>query len=90
MSNMFTGRTPSASSGYFYQTNSPMAGDIGYQLNSGNSGHWFIIKAVNGDGSYTVIEQNWKWMSGGKTYCTQNRKVYNSTKGFKAFRWSGR
>jgi hypothetical protein len=89
---MFTGRTPLASSGYFYETTSPKAGDIGYQLNtSGTSGHWFIIKAVNSDGTYTVIEQNWKWASGTATYCYINRKVsYASTKGFKVFRWSGR
>ena len=66
---MFTGRTPSASSGSFYRTTSPAEGDIGYQTNSRGSGHWFIIKAVNSDGTYTVIEQNWKWKSGGRTYC---------------------
>lgn len=90
VANMFTGRTPSASSGYFYRTYSPQAGDIGYQLNSRNSGHWFIIKSVNGDGSYTIIEQNWKWNDNGRTVCNKNRKVYNSTRGFKVFRWSGR
>lgn len=91
VANMFTGRTPSASSGYFYVTRSPKAGDIGYQLNSSNSGHWFIIKSVNGDGTYTIIEQNWKWTSAGSTYCYQNRKVsYSATKGFKVFRWSKR
>lgn len=91
VANMFTGRTPSASSGYFYVTSDPKPGDIGYQLNSSNSGHWFIIKSVNGDGTYTVIEQNWKWKSGNKTYCYRNRKVsYGATKGFKVYRWSGR
>ncbi len=89
--NMFTNATPSASSGYFYQTKSPKAGDIGYQLNSGGRGHWFIIKSVNCDGTYTVIEQNWKWMSGNATYCNVNRKVsYKLTRGFKVFRWSKR
>lgn len=90
VANMYTGATPTASSGYFSRTYSPKAGDIGYQLNSGNSGHWFIIKSVNSDGTYTVIEQNWKYPSGGKTYCTLNRRVSNSTKGFKAYRWSKR
>ena len=52
---MFTGRTPSASSGSFYRTTSPAEGDIGYQTNSRGSGHWFIIKAVNSDGTYIVI-----------------------------------
>jgi hypothetical protein len=91
VTNMYTGRTPSASSGYFSETTSPKAGDIGYQLNSSNSGHWFIIKSVNSDGTYTIIEQNWKWKNGNATYCNQNRKVsYASTKGFKVFRWSNR
>lgn len=89
VSNMFTGKTPAASSGYFYVTSNPQVGDIGYQTNSSGSGHWFIIKSVNGDGTYCVIEQNWKWKSGGSTYCYVNRKVsYGSTKGFKVFRWS--
>lgn len=91
VANMFTGRTPTASSGYFYVTTSPQVGDIGYQLNSGNRGHWFIIKAVNGDGTYTIIEQNWKWKEGSSTYCYKNRKVsYSNTSGFKVFRWSGK
>jgi len=87
VANMFTERTPSASRGYFYRTSNPKVGDVGYQLNSGHSGHWFIIKAVNGDGTFTVIEQNWKF---GNTYCYKNRRVSFSTKGFKVFRWFGR
>lgn len=89
VSNMFTGRTPAASSGYFYMTSNPQVGDIGYQTNSSGSGHWFIIKSVNSDGSCCVIEQNWKWKSGGSTYCNVNRRVsYGATRGFKVFRWS--
>ena len=91
VANMFTGRTPSASAGYFYITSNPKVGDIGYQLNSSNSGHWFIIKSVNGDGTYNIIEQNWKWRNGNATYCYQNRKVsYAGTRGFKVFTWSNR
>ncbi len=90
VANMFKGKTPSASSGYFYVTSTPEAGDIGYQL-SGGGGHWFIIKSVNDDGTYSIIEQNWKWKSGNATYCYQNRKVsYSKTKGFKVFRWSNK
>ncbi len=90
VSNMFRDCTPIASKGHFYITSVPREGDVGYQLNSsGSGGHWFIIKAVNNDGTYTVIEQNWKWQQGGKTYCTVNRRVsYSATKGFKVFRWS--
>lgn len=91
VSNMLPGRKPSATSGYFYVTSDPKSGDVGYQLNSSNRGHWFIIKSVNGDGTYTVIEQNWKWGSGNRTYCYRNRNVsYEATKGFKVYRWSGR
>jgi hypothetical protein len=91
VTNLLTGRTPVASSGSFHVTSDPEAGDVGYQLDKRNGGHWFIIKSVNSDGSYTVIEQNWKWVSGGKTYCRVNRRVsYGSTNGLKIFRWSER
>ena len=87
--NLTTGQTPSAGSGSFSVTSSPEPGDIGYQTNSSGSGHWFIIKEVNSNGTYSVIEQNWKWASGGATYCYVNRNVsYSSTSGFKVFRWS--
>lgn len=86
--NMYTNRTPSPSKGSFVSTTSPQAGDIGYQLNSGGSGHWFIIKAVNGS-KCTVIEQNWKWSNAGNTYCTVNRVVtQGSTRGLKFYHWN--
>ncbi|MBQ7295375.1 MAG: InlB B-repeat-containing protein [Clostridia bacterium] len=87
--NLLTGKTPLAGSGSFSVTSSPQPGDIGYQTNSGGSGHWFIIKEVNSNGTYSIIEQNWKWASGGATYCYINRNVsYSSTSNFKVFRWS--
>lgn len=89
VTNLLTGKTPSASKGSFSKTSSPQPGDIGYQLNSGNAGHWFIIKSVSG-GTFTIIEQNWKWGSNGATYCYKDRQVTKNTKGFKAFRWSGK
>lgn len=86
--NMYTNRTPSASKGRFVSTTSPQAGDIGYQLNSGGSGHWFIVKAVNGS-KCTIIEQNWKWSNSGNTYCTVNRIVtQGSTRGLKFYHWN--
>ena len=89
--NLTTGKTPSAGSGSFSVTSSPQPGDIGYQTNSGGSGHWFIIKEANSNGTYSVIEQNWKWASGGATYCYINRSVsYSSTSNFKVFRWSNK
>ena len=84
--NLLTGQTPSVNRGSFSVTNSPEPGDIGYQTNSSNSGHWFIIKSVNGGGNYTIIEQNWK-----KNYANTapvNRVVGTGTSGFKVFRWS--
>jgi len=52
--NLYPGNTPLVSSGggYFYKTTTPKVGDI-----AGNSGHWAIVKAVNGN-SVTLIEQN--------------------------------
>ncbi|MGN1143064.1 MAG: RICIN domain-containing protein [Anaerovoracaceae bacterium] len=88
VANLLTGRTPSASpSQYSFKSVSPdqaLPGDIGYQLNSSGSGHWFIIKEVNGN-NLTVIEQNWK--SGSKATSTViNRVVTNgSTSGLKVF-----
>ena len=87
VSNMYTGATPVVSSGTIKTTTSPKAGDIGYQTNSSGSGHWFIIKSVSGS-TCTVIEQNWKWTSGGKTYCYNGRTVNSSTSGIKYFHWT--
>ena len=91
VSNLFTGAVPNASEGTFSVTSKPEVGDIGYQLNSSNSGHWFIIKEVNSDNTYTIIEQNRKWISNGNTVTQINRHVsYSDTKGFKVFRWSNK
>ena len=82
-----TGCIPTVSEkGYsFRQVNASevQPGDIGYQTNSKDKGHWFIIKAVNGN-SMTIIEQNWKDNS---TTCTKDRVVtFGVTKGLKVFR----
>ena len=37
-------------------------------------GHWAIVKSVSGK-NLTLIEQNWKWLSSGKTYAAVNRVV---------------
>ncbi len=88
VNNLMKGRTPKASKGSFEVTSKPEVGDIGYQKNSSGGGHWFIIKKVNGNGTYTIIEQNWKWRNGGSTYCYVNRQVSKKTSGFKVYRWS--
>lgn len=48
--------------------------------------HWAIIKEVNGN-TLTLIEQNWKWVSGGNTYTKINRTVtFGSEPGLVVFR----
>lgn len=59
----------------FTMTLDPKPGDIGYQTNDEGGPHWFIVKHVNRDGSVVVLEQNWKWVEDGITYCTVNRRV---------------
>ncbi|MCR5371263.1 MAG: hypothetical protein K6E83_11220 [Clostridium sp.] len=59
----------------FTMTTDPEPGDIGYQTTSEGGPHWFIVKHVNRDGSVVVLEQNWKWMEYGETWCTVNRRV---------------
>lgn len=85
VTNLLTGRTPVSSSGSFSRTWAPKPGDVGYQLDHSGSGHWFIVKSVSGT-TCTVIEQNWKWTTDGKTYCYTNRTVNPSTPGIKYFR----
>ena len=47
------------------------------------------MKEINGDGSFTIIEQNWKWQVNGVTYCNINRNIsYSATANLKFFRWS--
>lgn len=49
----------------------PQPGDI--MQNTGYS-HVAIVKSVNGN-EVTLIEQNWKWTSGGVVYAKINRKI---------------
>lgn len=84
--NLFTGATPQDPSGKttFELIETPRPGDIGNK-----SSHWFIVKEVNDDGTFTVIEQNWKWDDGNGTVCYINRKVsYATDSGLRFFRWS--
>ena len=75
VTNLLKNRTPNASRGRFTRTTSPQPGDIVYHTNSGGGGHWMILKAVNSDGTYTVFEQNCKWVASGKTYTFVNRHI---------------
>ncbi len=86
---LFTDLVPTASYGWFEETWEPQPGDIGYQDYCGD-GHWFIIKSVNEDGSYTIIEQNWKFEQYGETVCIKDRIVTPGvTPELKAFTWYG-
>ena len=56
--NMFLGETPLTDElQAFHVTDSPQVGDIGYQTNDEGGPHWFILKRVNEDGSYTVLAE---------------------------------
>lgn len=70
--NLLSNATPKTSeSGYSFKqiSSNIFPGDI-VRL----PGHWAIVKSVNGN-TLTIIEQNWKWASGGKTYCSVGRTV---------------
>lgn len=74
----------------FTVTESPAPGDIGYETSIDGGPHWFIVKKVNSDGTFTVFEQNWKWVSEGVTYTAVNRRVsYEKSKDLRFFRRPG-
>lgn len=75
--------------GEFKATESPVPGDIGYMTNDDGGPHWFILKRVNGDGTYTAFEQNWKWVENGVTYATINRRVPGTARDLRFFRRPG-
>lgn len=80
--------TPNAEGiGDFHVPDTPLPGDIGYQTNDEGGPHWFILKRVNADGSFTVFEQNFKGVVDGETLTSLNRKVsYEKTRDLKFFR----
>ncbi len=80
ISNLVTGATPNAGNGYTAKKiKSPRVGDIYYQTNSKGNGHWAIVKKstelANGTYKVVLIEQNWKWNDGSKTYAAKNRTI---------------
>lgn len=56
------------------QVVTPQPGDI---MQNKSRGHVGIVKSVSGT-TATLIEQNWKWSMGGKTYCRINRTLDTS------------
>lgn len=78
--NLYPGNTPTASSGYFYKTDSPKAGDI-----AANSEHWAIVRST-GNGGVKVIEQN-AWNTKYNSAMV-GRTLYGGS-GYWYWRWSG-
>lgn len=75
--------------GDFTVTDQPLPGDIGYMTGDDGGPHWFILKRVNEDGTYTAFEQNWKWVENGVTYATVNRRVPGNARDLRFFRRPG-
>ena len=75
--------------GSFTVTESPLPGDIGYMTGDDGGPHWFILKRVNEDGTYTVFEQNWKGVFDGVTYASVNRRVPGTARDLRFFRRPG-
>ena len=73
----------------FTVTESPVPGDIGYMTGDDGGPHWFILKRVNKDGTYTAFEQNWKGVSDGVTYASVNRRVPGTARDLRFFRRPG-
>lgn len=79
VNNLLYNRTPHAEGDSFQKVKNPRIGDIVAMNTSHGTTHWAIVKSVSSDGStITLIEQNWKWTSGGSTICVKNRKVKTS------------
>ncbi|MBS7008749.1 Ig-like domain-containing protein [Anaerostipes sp.] len=72
--NLFAGATPQEydKGGTFKKVSSPKVGDI-----ASKSTHWAIVQNVSGN-NITLLEQNWKWQEGGKTYAKADRVVSKS------------
>lgn len=79
VNNLLYKRTPNAiGSDTFIKVTKPQIGDIVSETTSHSTTHWSIVKSVD-ENRVTVIEQNWKWQQGGKTYTRVNRSVKNSS-----------
>ena len=75
--------------GDFTVTDQPLPGDIAYMTGDDGGPHWFILKRVNEDGTYTAFEQNWKWVENDVTYATVNRRVPGTARDLQFFRRPG-
>lgn len=81
VNNLFYKRTPNAvGTDSFITVTVPQVGDIvADHYSTRGTTHWAIVKAVNPNGTVTLIEQNWKWQQGGKTVTRVNRSVSNNS-----------
>ena len=72
--NLLPGRTPveDEKGGNFKKVSTPKVGDI-----AAKDTHWAIVQNVSGN-SVTLLEQNWKWTEGKKTYAKADRVVSKS------------
>lgn len=80
--NLLYNRTPLVTGGSVKKVSTPQVGDIAAMNTSHSTTHWAIVKAVNSDNTVTLIEQNWKWTIGSRTYTVINRKIKVSSARF--------
>lgn len=80
------GGGPRANKGSFSVTNDPQVGDILH--NTSVNTHWAIVKAVNDNGTVTIIEQN-AWYNKDNNVARVGKTVPISGKGIKYYRYSG-
>ncbi|PYG87735.1 hypothetical protein LY28_00050 [Ruminiclostridium sufflavum DSM 19573] len=76
--------TPTVTSGKLTVVTDPKKGDLAFWPSTPHSA---IVKSVSGD-KVILIEQNWKYKSGGKWYATIDRQVSKTSSGLKIYRWS--
>lgn len=78
--------TPTVTVGKLVVVTTPKKGDLAFWPSSPHSA---IVKSVSSDGTTaTLIEQNWKFQSGGKWYAVKERSVSTTASGLKFYRWS--
>jgi len=74
VNNLFGSGTPNVEgSDYVVKVKKAQPGDIVCERTDHGTYHWSIVKEVYSDGSFLVIEQNYKWTSGGTTYARTGR-----------------
>ncbi len=78
LNNMFANATPHVvdSDDFLEKVTEAVPGDIVREkLPKSGSTHWSIVKEIKDDGSFVIIEQNYKWRSGSATYARIGRTL---------------